>query len=1088
MAVVFRKVLLLLLSAPILWANDPGGGSAGTGADVTLVDNGVSVTLSNGVLAATIEKNTGYISSLLYQGVQLVDTATQGIYYSMNGMDTFRPPSACEFSVVVETPDMIDISLRESGAGRTPPFDIEFHYVLRRGDTGIYTYSLVEHPDTYPAGSFNIWRLVWKRPVDTFERLFVDDLRNREMPNSFDYANASPTTVAEIVHLNTGVLAGRDEGKYCYNTRYYETPVYGHATDDEDIGIWVVYPSHEWFNDGPTQQDLSSAEYGITALLHMTHYNASEVDIAAGESWRKFYGPFLLYCNSDPAGAEACWQDAQAQVATERAEWPYDWLAGNPDFPGNAERATVTGSIDIHDPLKPALDAAGAWVGLAAPDAGGNWQFEGERYQHWVKAGADGSFAIPHVRPGTYTLSCFADGATGEYEHGTPVTVAAGQSLDLGTLTWNVPRTGTWLAWEIGLPDRESREFRHGDDFFTPFVWRSFNNEFPNPLVYQVSSSVASADWNFAQPGYEPDTGIPRSAWPWEIHFDLPTLPASGNARLVLALAGSDHARLQIYLNGGAQFGPNLYPDHSGGNALVRQSSHAKYALHTIDIPVSELNAGANTITLLQGRFNETTTHNTDHVMYDYVALEMPELPGGNPSDADGDGLTDTWELEHFLTLSPVAGEDSDGDGFTHAEEENGGSDPADPGSVPVGGHDGDLIDDDWETTYYPSPFTAGPLDDTDGDGFHTWAEWKAGTDPTDDTSKPGTITGSVSATPAADTAVWFRAGVPAYGATNYGTDPDIDNYSYPTVPIIALGYFRFDLTSLPPGASIDSASLEFTKVSPNPQQSPQGTHSDADGVLNSARFAAYGLLDTAGNTSQDWDESVLCGDSSGLEFDGANAGNDPPLDTATRTIDLDGSSETVDGTTARVSGAALVSFLQSRLDATTHPGLVTFITDIEDPQNGKGYAFHSREAASGRPELVVFYTADIPLPDPDEDADGLEDAWEAAHFGSLGFGADHDADHDGSPAWLEQALGLDPQDPGECFRATLHDNGGAFSLEWPNAPGLDFAVLESASPGGGWAASASYSGGDEPAMLSHPVPGGPGPRFFRVRARLAGE
>ncbi len=1077
-----RLAILACLLGPLA-ANTPGGGPESGAPDVTLTDHGATVTLENGTLTATIEKDTAYITSLLYRGTQLVDTATQGIYYSMQGMDTFRPPVACTFSVTTNTPEMIDVCLKESGAGRTPAFDFEIHYVLRRGDTGIYTYSVLDHPAAYPEASLNIWRLVWKRPLDTFERLFVDDLRNREMPNSYDYANASPTPVAEIVHLNTGVLAGQDEGKYCYNARYYDTPVYGHATDDEDIGIWALYPAHEWFNDGPTKHDLTAAHYGMSCLMNMTHYNGSQVDVAAGEEWRKLYGPFLLYFNHDPAGAEACWEDAQAQVAVEQAEWPYAWLTGNPDFPDAAGRATITGTITIDDPLKPALDGEDAWIGLAAPDPGGHWQFEGERYQHWVKAGPGGVFSLPHVRPGTYTLYAFTEGAVGEFEHAAPVIVTAGETLDLGTLTWNVPRSGSWLAWEVGLPDRDSREFRHGDDYFTPFAWTLFNDDLPNPLVYDVSSSLASQDWNYCQTGYEPDSGPPRSAWPWEIHFNLPAVPASGDARLTLAFTGSNNARMQIFINGAPQFGPNLYPDHEGGNGLVRQSFQGKYALHTIEIPASELQVGPNTISLLQGRFNEDATLQFDHVMYDYVGLEMPALPGGKPDDADGDGLADAWELQHFLTLSPVAGEDSDGDGFHNADEQAGGSDPADPASVPTDELDDDLIDDSWEVGFYPSPFTVGPLDDSDGDGFNTWTEWKAGTGPTDDASIPGISTGAIALQPVADTAVWFRDGVPAYAATNYGSDVDIDNYTYPTVPIIALGYFRFDLSVLPSTATIDAATLTLTKAATNPVQSPQGTHSDANGNLVPERFAIYGLIDFPGNTPQNWNEATLTGDSTGDEFDFTNAGIDPPVDTTTRTLDLDGVGEVVDGETGRLSGSPLVNFLQTRVDATTHRGLATFITDIESPDNGKGYAFVSREGVEGsRPRLELDFTAGVPVPDPDEDDDGLDDAWEAHHFGDLDESGDSDADADGSPSWLEQLLGLDPNDPAEAFRASLEDDTEAdAALSWPNAAGVTFTVESSGSLHGGWSFEASVAGSSSPERATHAIDFSDTRRFYRV-------
>jgi rhamnogalacturonan endolyase len=57
-----------------------------------------------------------------------------------------------------------------------------------------------------------------------------------------------------------------------------------------------------------------------------------------------------------------------------------------------------------------------------------------------------------------------------------------------------------------------------------------------------------------------------------------------------------------------------------GGNALIREGIHAKYGVNYVTIPVSRLQVGANTITLVQGR----SAGRGDHVMYDYLSLEMP--------------------------------------------------------------------------------------------------------------------------------------------------------------------------------------------------------------------------------------------------------------------------------------------------------------------------------------------------------------------------------------------------------------------------------------------------------------------------------
>jgi rhamnogalacturonan endolyase len=45
------------------------------------------------------------------------------------------------------------------------------------------------------------------------------------------------------------------------------------------------------------------------------------------------------------------------------------------------------------------------------------------------------------------------------------VTVAAGQTADLGRLEWKTVRHGRQL-WEVGVPNRSAEEFRHGDHYW----------------------------------------------------------------------------------------------------------------------------------------------------------------------------------------------------------------------------------------------------------------------------------------------------------------------------------------------------------------------------------------------------------------------------------------------------------------------------------------------------------------------------------------------------------------------------------------------------------------------------------------------
>ena len=170
---MFRKLLTILslvALAPAARANDPGGGSPTGGANVALTEASASVTLSNGVITAVIQKSSGKVSSYQLNGTQMVDPANP-IYYSMDGGTSYEQPSNCVYSVTTQTTDMVDVSFKRTWnatSGYKHVFDIELHYVLRRGDTGLYAYAILDHPASYPATSVGEWRIVWKLPRSSY--------------------------------------------------------------------------------------------------------------------------------------------------------------------------------------------------------------------------------------------------------------------------------------------------------------------------------------------------------------------------------------------------------------------------------------------------------------------------------------------------------------------------------------------------------------------------------------------------------------------------------------------------------------------------------------------------------------------------------------------------------------------------------------------------------------------------------------------------------------------------------------------------------------------------------------------------------
>src|SRR5258708_24782158 len=101
--------------------------------DVSLTDQGATVTLANGYLTATITKSNAKVTSLIYQGHQMVNTSSNGyIYFSMDGGAGYEQPSGCIYSVTTLTADMADIPLTPLPSRTPHAFHLQLPYRLPR--------------------------------------------------------------------------------------------------------------------------------------------------------------------------------------------------------------------------------------------------------------------------------------------------------------------------------------------------------------------------------------------------------------------------------------------------------------------------------------------------------------------------------------------------------------------------------------------------------------------------------------------------------------------------------------------------------------------------------------------------------------------------------------------------------------------------------------------------------------------------------------------------------------------------------------------------------------------------------------------
>ena len=697
-------LLLTLLTAPVALANSPGGwtpfvatpATTGTEAFGGRTDR----FLDNGILHVLISTN-GNVDSIKYlkpgspgtpaaNGIETVSqsgvnfgnhTAIYYYWYPDGNGD-------CVYLNTVSSGTNIDIGyLRSYNQTRDAVVgDVELHYVLGQGNTGLYAYLIVRHPAAYSAIPTNLSisfiQCLWPTAHDNTnflcENSYVDDgvryglflsgsyqKRNGLQPNFWDnYHTIAVTNInipKEVIQYTTGVFAGSTNGKYSYTFDYPKLNTFGMASDSNQIGLWFVAGGHEYQNNGPTACEYSGGIGGlITFEPLIAHYGNTGLTVRSNANFAMIYGPWLFYINSQSNGA-ACWQDSQNQGIAEQQAWPYAWL-NNTNFQAKSQRALVSGRLVINDPLRPQANPAGAWVGLAAPDAGlendpNDWQWQSDGYQFWTQCAPDGSFTLPPVATFSpygsnmtcqlYAYCAGTNGSVGQFQTG-PFTFATGTVTNLGTLTWNVPHQGNSVVWEIGYPDRTAAEFRHGDDYAVPGLWLGFSTEFPNPMTYSVGVSSLTNDWNYAQTAYFVN-GVANNMV-WHIKFNLPVVPTSGNATLNTVWAGTYSAAIQVFVNdpnmtGGVfrDFYPTV-PFSAGVNAnsVIRQGIHDKYGIDHTSIPVSKLVAGTNIITLVQRR---AVTASSSYVMYDYLNLELPtpSAPVGLSATAGNGQVALNW-------------------------------------------------------------------------------------------------------------------------------------------------------------------------------------------------------------------------------------------------------------------------------------------------------------------------------------------------------------------------------------------------------------------------------------------------------------
>lgn len=577
------------------------------GTAVTLRDDAFSIVLENGIVSLEIAKENGSVVQLAYRGQSLLSGPAYLDWHS-DGRNHHFSAARCRIVTDPATNggELAEFCVEESGKGHRPAFDISQHFVLRRGVSGCHVFVVFHHAASYPAASMDQSRWVLRVDESVFDFINVDDRRRAVMPpGTTPVRSLDPK---EAMQFTKGPWAGRITDKYHWFAEAGDHFVHGWSGTKSNLGLWLIDGSREDHNGGPTKQH-NTAHFGAVLLKILTcaHYGASAVEVPKRQEWTKLYGPWLLYVNSD-GDPDSLWADAKHQAEEQRRAWPFSWMH-HPQYADRSHRGEVRGRIMLPEGSPATL--SGAWVGLAA--ASPDWQQQSNGYQFWVHAGTDGSFAIPNVRAGTYTLYAFADGLPDQFRHD-GVAVGAKKTLDLGELAWRPPEFGR-LLWQIGVPDRTAREFRHGDNHRRWGLWRHYPTDFPQDVNFRTGSSRERTDWNYAQV-----TVNEQGKWhgtTWRVEFELPKARLNGTATLRLAIASAHAAQLVLSVNGHTIDSFDLSTD----NAMARAGIRGQYTLRDIPFKAAWLRPGRNELTLEQ----QTGKNMLPNVMYDSLQLYLDE-------------------------------------------------------------------------------------------------------------------------------------------------------------------------------------------------------------------------------------------------------------------------------------------------------------------------------------------------------------------------------------------------------------------------------------------------------------------------------
>ena len=571
-------------------------------------------TMSNGLITLTIESN-GMAQSLKHPSNGVANIlASNGIYFDYTS-DKNRALSAVSARIVRSDDDYAEVVYTSAANDALPTY--EHGYILRKGESGVYTYVIVhgnsKSADTANGGVGPVRETrVCTRLAPTFLNGYVDEQMQGKIPSNSEMSTAESKQVQDATYyLSDGSIYTK------YNWAQFIDNDSFHGLMNNKVGVWNIPVSYEWLNGGPMRQELTvhaTSKSPITIqMLQGEHLGASSQTYSDDD--HQIFGPFMIYINDNPTQEERI-ADARAKAAQLKAEWPFTWFE-NEYYP--LDRSTVTGKINITT----GQPAGNVKVVLAAP--GGNLLAQGGKYIFWTLTDEDGSFSIPAVRKGSYSLYAYATSGTITDELCVDNIEVSEENTNLGDIVWT-PMTLEHLLWNIGENNRKADGFNCSD---RPRAYEAWQWQ-PASLEYVVGESDPATDWYNAQ----------TKNGTWTVKFNLDKA-YEGDALLTASIAGvSNSPTISVSVNGNKKDSWSLKDDGS-----IRRSATlaGRHLVKSFSFPASDLKVGENKIT-----FTASNCKDKSGVLYDCIKLEA----GAKVTSAGADMIYDSCSASGYAVYT----------------------------------------------------------------------------------------------------------------------------------------------------------------------------------------------------------------------------------------------------------------------------------------------------------------------------------------------------------------------------------------------------------------------------------------------------